>query len=256
MRWLILLGITFTTLGGCSLEDALENAPCETAEDCLGSQTCVRTQHQLANESVGLCRSNGECAAGEQEGCVATGTGCSFSSSLTAVMASSGATYCCPNSFSGEGTIVVEATDQSSAWCITVDQIVMCDDDSDCVSGVACVRTLEQEAEPDEMDVGEREVEPGWCLPDGCLGGSQEGCRTEESCGSGFSSPQTAEGRVYCCETPIASGFTAHVYDETELGESAACTQCDTTACPSSAACTLLEDPTCVVSSGVCGCTP
>jgi hypothetical protein len=255
MRWLILLGITFTTLGGCSLEDALENAPCETAEDCLGSQTCVRTQHQLANESVGLCRSNGECAAGEQEGCVATGTGCSFSSSLTAVMASSGATYCCPNSFSGEGTIVVEATDQSSAWCITVDQIVMCDDDSDCVSGVACVRTLEQEAEDTrELEEEDRPQEPGWCLPDGCLAGSQEGCRiaTGESCSSDLTQAQ-AGTRYYCC-TPPANGFSTLVYAETELGESAACTQCPTNGC---SPCTALTDATCALTDGgPCGCVP
>lgn len=251
MRRIILLGLTIASFLGCSLEDALENAPCESDDDCTGSQACVRTLHQTSVDDLGWCRSNGECAAGEQEGCPADGNGCGF---MTAVMGTSKA-YCCPST--GNEIIVVEDADHSSAWCLTTDEIVTCDDDNPCPENISCVRTLEQQEEDaQEPEPADRPAEPGWCLPGGCLSGSQEGCSisTGVSCGSGLTSV-CAGSRCYCCETPVSSGYTAHVYAETELGESAACVACPE--CPNfEPACTVLEDPSCVLTDGACGCPP
>jgi hypothetical protein len=249
MRRIILLGLTLASFVGCSLEDALENAPCESEDDCAGSQACVQTEHQANTGQLGWCRSDGSCAAGEQEGCLA-GSGCSSGSPVTG---GSGASYCCPYAVSGE-VIVIEAADQSSAWCLTTDEIVTCDDDTECPVNISCVRTLEQQAEDaQELEPADQPAEPGWCLPGGCLGGSQEGCSisTGESCGSGLTSA-CAGSRCYCCETPVSSGYTARVYAETELGESAACVACPD--CPNYDPCTELEDPACILMDGACGC--
>lgn len=290
MRWLIALGLTFITLAGCSLEEALENAPCESDDDCLGEQTCVKTAHQLANNVAGWCRSDGKCATGEQEGCISNGT-CSGIMSL--ITDASGNSYCCGASdatllpsddftsaqcvscptdlctqggdatepcSAGDSRCVVEAGAQCGCRVPAAEiENSECETDETCGEGFLCVRTLEQLAEPEESLPEERDQESGFCRPTEapeCASGLQEGCRTEAGCDSG-QTEICAGSRCYCCDVPTnSSEFNAHVYMETELGESAACTECPRSPCTMTSTCTELEDPTCVVSSGVCGCLP
>ncbi len=293
MRWLI-LAFTFATFAGCSLADSLENAPCDGDDDCLGSYTCVKTVHQTASALPGLCRDDGKCAAGQQEGCVTAAGSCTDFQLTVVTDESTGASYCCATG--GAANPSVTMADGASARCVacpsdlcTGDADEPCSEgdarcvvtsggcgcrvpaneieNSDCVDaatcgeGFVCTRTLEQEAEPDEPLPEEQEQEPGWCRPDDmpeCVGGSQVGCRTDGTMGclSSQNYSCTATGRCYCCDDPAdSSNFTVHVYTETGSGESAACIECRRSDCATQT-CTLLEDASCVVSSGVCGCTP
>lgn len=295
MRRIILLGLTIASFLGCSLEDALENAPCESDDDCTGSQACVRTLHQTNVGELGWCRSDGRCAAGEQEGCLSANGSCT-ASALYGVTASNGSIYCCATGGSSDATLVF-GTDPSSAQCVVCPSDLCyeqgdasepcsvgdsrcvevsngcgcrvpaneiensdCVDDETCGEGFVCVRTLEQAAEPQESLPEDQMQEPGWCRPTDmpeCASGLQQGCSTESGCDSG-QYQRCAGTRCYCCETPTNStDFNVHVYDETELGESAACIECPRTDCPTTETCTELEDDTCMpTGSGPCGCLP
>lgn len=294
MRRIILLGLTIASFVGCSLEDALENAPCESDDDCTGSQECVQTEHQASVGELGWCRSDGKCAPGEQEGCLATGDSCGTSYTLYPVMASNGSSYCCETGGASDATATPSA-DGSSARCVVcpsdlcyeqgdatepcsvgdsrcvevsngcgcrvpADQIENseCEDDATCGEGFVCVRTLEQATESQETLPEDQMQEPGWCrTTNECASGLQEGCTTEGSCNSG-QYQRCAGTRCYCCETPTNStDFNVHVYDETELGESAACIECPRSECTTTDTCTALEDASCVISGGgPCGCLP
>lgn len=261
MRWIAIFGITLATFVGCSLEDALENAPCDTDDDCVGGQACVRTAHQTAIADLGICRSDGQCAAGEQEGCATNPDGTCSDYLLYAICSDgTGACYCCD---SMDSVVIADPLDPSSAQCLSGDITNSeCSTASDCAGGMGfvCTRTLEQEAEPDEVLTEEQSVEDGWCRPTSapdCVGGEQEGCRTESGCpGSGLLEV-CAGSRCYCCDSPANTNeFEAHVYTDTEAGESAACVECPRDCVAGEEPCTTLEDPACVISSGVCGCKP
>jgi hypothetical protein len=220
MRRIILLGLTLASFVGCSLADALENAPCESDDDCTGSQACVRTQHQEVTQAPGWCRSDGKCAAGEQEGCLSAGGQCtsSFSTLYAVTHTPSGAVYCCETGGVSDPS-VIPSSDGTSAQCVAcpsdlctegsatepcsegdsrctvvegtcgcrvpADQIENseCDDDTTCGEGFVCVRTLEQAAEPDD-NAGAQAQEPGSCRPTDmpeCAGGLQVGCRSDNT---------------------------------------------------------------------------
>lgn len=263
MRWIVVLGITVATFAGCSLEEALENAPCVADEDCLGEQTCVKTAHQEATGQNGLCRSAGGCWAGEQEGCVTRSDGtCDY---LFYVICddASGTCYCCEGQ---NAIVIIDPADPSSAQCMSGDVIDSeCDVDTDCAGGqgLVCTRTLEQQAEPASAEsLPENQAEePGWCRPSTapeCVQGEQEGCRTDSGCQSSQTRKCAENGRCYCCDTPTDTNqFEVHVYEEADdQGSSAACVECPRNCTSGTDTCTDLEDPTCEVPSGVCGCTP
>ncbi|MBC8073221.1 MAG: hypothetical protein IAG13_33170 [Deltaproteobacteria bacterium] len=65
-----LLGVLLGFAAACPLDDELEDAVCESNADCWTNQTCVRTPLQEDSMvPLGLCRTDGKCAAGEQLGC-------------------------------------------------------------------------------------------------------------------------------------------------------------------------------------------
>lgn len=203
MRWIVVLGITLATFAGCSLEEALENAPCMTDEDCLGAQSCVKTAHEEASNEAGLCRSSGTCLAGQQHGCITNSSdGCDAAVLVRhcAVIDGAELCFCCEGS---QASISNVSADRTSAQCIScpsdlctgdaseaclegdarcvvdgtgtcgcrvpADQIENseCEDDASCGEGFVCVRTLEQEAEPAEAEslLENQQQEPGWCRP-------------------------------------------------------------------------------------------
>jgi len=263
MRWMALLGITLAAFWGCSLDDALENAPCETNDDCLGDYTCVRTVHQDATGAPGWCRDDGGCVAGEQEGCAASGGACQNFLTL-ATDPASGIGYCC-DAAGVVPSVTNVAADGSSAQCVVCstslcngqgdmsEECVVgeprceamsdgcgcripanqlenseCDDDDSCGEGFVCTRTAEQDEEP--MDAIEPGPESGWCRPvedPECVANSQPGCTktSTSSCGSGVSEV-CAGPKCYCCEPAAASPeYIAKVYLERSDG-TAACIDC------------------------------
>lgn len=297
MRWISIVAIVSIALLGCSLEDALEGAPCNSVDDCVGEQACIKS----SENSVGVCSSNGggdgggECAAGQQDGCIVASDGtCENFMYVTCAADDQSSCFCCAEYDSRvthisedmrsaecvscptdlcygnaaseicvDGDARCELADDAVCGCrIPANQIENseCDDATTCGSGFVCTRTLEQESEPDEALPEEQREEPGWCRPDDeteCVSGFQEGCRTESGCQSG--SERCAGTRCYCCNSPAnTTDFDVHVYAQTSMGESAACVDCPKQACiaNNTSACTLLENPDCIVSSGVCGCTP
>ncbi len=203
MRWLGLFGIALTAFLGCSLEDALENAPCNDDDDCLGEYTCVRTAHQEATLDVGWCRPEGQCAPGVQEGCVSPSGTCQNFLTV-ATDPDSGNVYCC-DANGVEPTVTNVSADFTSAQCVACDPNLCngeedateecavgeprcvavqgevcgcrvpenqiensdCNDASDCGEGFVCTRTLEQEAESSENEPLEENqaIQPGWCRP-------------------------------------------------------------------------------------------
>ncbi|MEM7151704.1 MAG: hypothetical protein AAF799_02635 [Myxococcota bacterium] len=254
LRFVALIGLALAASFSCSLDDALANAPCESNDDCLGAYTCVKTVH---NSQVGLCRDDGQCAVGQQEGCSTNGDG-TCDNFLTSVCSLDNPQdcYCCP---SGTDLVAVDAASGTAACIGNEIQNEPCDGDAACGAGFTCTRTLEQEAESAEAETRkeEQEEEDGWCRPDsdpGCAVGAQPGCTTDGGCSSGTEQVDTAEGRSFCCERPTASGFSVHVYAVAGDGSSAACVECPS--CDSGTPCTELEDTECIVTSGVCGCAP
>ncbi|MCA9709983.1 MAG: hypothetical protein KDK70_29360 [Myxococcales bacterium] len=287
------LALTLVPSCGCSLEDALENAPCESDDDCLGSQACIKTVHQAATGGVGWCRSDDKCVAGQQEGCIAADGACTLLPLYVVTDPATQISYCCEaNGANIEDLAVVDA-DGSSARCLacatdlcsdqgdlsepcsmgeprcTIIQDTCgcripeaqlensdCDDDATCGEGFVCTRTLEQMAEPDDVQSA---VEPGWCRPQDapeCVAGQQEGCRSTQGCSSG--EEQCAGQFCYCCASPANSDqFSVHVYMED--GASAACIECDRTPCTGGYTCTEIDDMGmgCDIPQGeICGCRP
>jgi hypothetical protein len=290
MRLLTILGVLAAAFAGCSLADALENAPCNTDDDCLGDQSCVRTLHTETLGGTGTCRSDGTCAAGEQLGCIVDGGGgCDIPYTVTP--ASNGSSYCCDGF---ESSISAVSEDGLSAQCLSCasdlcesgeEACVMgdarctlvdalcgcrvpddavensdCADASTCGEGFVCTRTLEQEAEPAEDTQTNQAEQPGSCRPEaspGCAIGEQDGCRKDsDSCTNGLTS--ICSGSLcYCCEPPVASGYSTFIYDIAADESSAACTWCPTGDCPGANACTAESDADCIVPGGeLCGCTP
>lgn len=296
MRWLAILPLALLPFVGCSLAEALENAPCDSDDDCLGDYTCVKTLHQSHNALPGLCRDDGQCAAGTQEGCIAAGGGCEapFPTVLTPVNDGSGNVYCCETVGNAEATLIV-ADDFSSARCIACPadacmapasepcgegdarcvveegsgcgcrvpaadiENSLCDDAESCGEGFVCTRTLEQEEEPDEEFAGDQEIERGWCRPleaPECVGGQQEGCRTEDACVSEHTFDCVGT-ECYCCDDPTNStDFAVHVYAQTDDRTSAACIECEKAACPTTDTCTLIDNGCLVEAGEICGCMP
>ncbi len=207
MRWLAILGISLVSLSGCSIADALENAPCDSDDDCAGSYTCVRTQHQMLAVPMlpGLCREDGQCASGTQEGCIAPDAVASCSSLTKVCVESTTTCYCCDTGGSTDVSLTNFSADGTSAQCVTcpvdlcaegaasetcyqgdprctlaegqscgcrvpADEIENseCEDDSTCGDGFVCTRTLEQEEEPAEAGINGQDIaeEPGWCRPE------------------------------------------------------------------------------------------
>ncbi len=290
-----LLTLVLSSAPGCYGPDTLENAPCDTDEDCLRGYRCIRTLHQQAKSLVGWCRSDGACAEGEQEGCLAAEDGQCSRADLTPVTEPmSGNAFCCSTEDSINPWIRIASSDFSSALCgacpddlCSNDQVVCrigeprcqlvqdlcgcrttdaqienadCGSDQTCGEGFTCTRTLEQEAEPLERDPSEQAQEPGWCRPQessGCVGGRQEGCRTDVGCLESQISSCTTEDLCYCCDTPPSTDVEMHVYAVDAQRSSAACIGCRRADCGEAfETCTVLEDPQCEVLEGVCGCMP
>ncbi|MEM9460992.1 MAG: hypothetical protein AAGF11_42905 [Myxococcota bacterium] len=63
MRWLGIFAIAAASFWGCSLEDALEGAPCNSTDDCVGEQACVKAPAA----DVGECRSDGRLPSDQVE---------------------------------------------------------------------------------------------------------------------------------------------------------------------------------------------
>lgn len=295
MRWLAALPLALLPLSGCTLDDALENAPCNSDDDCLGSYICVRTMTQTASGSAGLCREEAGCAAGVQAGCETFDGTCS-SSSLTATCVGELCFCCTPGSEVSEP--LATASGPAEALCINCgsvecppeapevctsaqprcdvpegatcgcrvpdDQVEnsACADQASCGEGFVCTRTLEQEAEDASAEpfAEDQMIEPGWCRPEDapeCVAGQQEGCRLDGgSCGSGLTE-RCSGPRCFCCESPDSSNFDVRVYEVVEPdGTSAACVECDRSLCEGGSTCTTAEQSDCVIMDGVCGCTP
>lgn len=66
----------FLSLSACvqssAVAEALEGQACLTESDCAGSQTCVHTPIEKANDLPGRCTSSGECERDLQFGCECT----------------------------------------------------------------------------------------------------------------------------------------------------------------------------------------
>ena len=290
-----LLAILSCSVSGCYSPETLENAPCEIDEDCLRGYRCIKTLHQQAKAAAGWCRNDGRCAEGEQEGCLAADGGECPRADLTPVDdPTSGNTFCCRTNDSIDPWIHIASSDFSSALCggcpddlcpedrvpcrtgeprcelvedlcgcRTTDAQVEnseCASDQTCGEGFGCTRTLEQEAEPLEADPSDQEQEPGWCRPlesPGCVGGQQEGCRTDAGCVGPEDPTCTAEGLCYCCGASSSADVGMHVYAVDAQRSSAACIECPRAECTAPlVTCTVLEDPQCEVLDGVCGCAP
>lgn len=251
-----------------------------------------------AEPQSGVCSSDDACLRGEQAGCQAVegSTPCptAITSGLRETMYE-GVLYCCP---SGTGDLVrvyAVTDDAESAACVSCssddcgdpeeeaciagdercevaegalcgcrvrsDRLKNrpCSDDDQCGSEFTCVRTLEQEEEPD-VSPGEGALEPGWCRPTEnptCDEGAQPGCTTpSSSCVDGV---QVCSGNAcYCC--PLAgnpSSFEPRVYAVDTQG-TAACVDCPRNLCGTGEElCTKQDDPGCVVDPGeLCGCRP
>lgn len=268
MRGLIfafIFALTLAPSAGCSLESSLENAPCKSDDDCVGEQTCVG----VPQAASGLCRSDGSCVPGEQEGCIADGESCT--GGLVPVMDGDGVAYCCSTCVEGAETepcLVGGGRCIATAGTLCGCQVpaseiedTPCDDAASCGEGFVCTRTLEQEAEPLEVQPEDQMVEPGQCRPEEapqCVTGLQEGCRAESGCPGGGLDYLCAGSRCYCCDSPSNSNeYSVHVYAQTELGESAACIECSRDACETTSTCTAIEDSDCIVANGeACGCMP
>lgn len=64
------ISIVIVLLSGCTLAEQLEGQPCAVAEDCWGTQACVRTPEEAALDLDGLCLpKNTACEKGQQLGC-------------------------------------------------------------------------------------------------------------------------------------------------------------------------------------------
>ena len=255
LRFVALIGLALAASFSCSLDDALANAPCNSNDDCLGAYTCVKT---VDNPEVGLCRDDGQCATGQQEGCSTNADGtCDNFLVVVCNLDNPQDCYCCE---SGTDLVAPDAM-SGTAVCLSNEiENQACDGDAACGTGFVCTRTLEQDAESAEAESlpQNQEQEDGWCRPEGdpgCEVGQQPGCSTDGSCGSSLSKRDTVDGLSFCCEQATAADFQAHVYAVSSDGASAACVDCPD--CETGTqSCTALEDSTCIVSDGVCGCTP
>ena len=160
-------------VGPACLAESLENAPCNTADDCAGSYTCVYTETQrLRPNGVGFCRPDGACAVGLQDGCAAAGNTCLEESLEHACDPETDACFCCDIEFDavdytfGDAprVAVTDVTaDGSSALCIVCrsescelplqpclpreDRCVLEDDEDDC----GC-RVAEEDVENSDCD--------------------------------------------------------------------------------------------------------
>lgn len=283
---------------GCGIDDALQGAPCENDDDCP-ALTCVRTAAEKANEEPGTCSEDDSCVRGEQEGCQATTNGGCVNGGLVPATADDGTTFCCaagsgspsvisvaddgtavcfdcPTCSSGQqepckaGDARCEVEEGAPCGCRTTDAALVgdpCETDEDC-GAATCVRTLEQEAEPNEPLPVDQPQEPGQCRPadmPACAGGSQVGCLLPpgEFCG-GATQEVDVDSLSFCCPEPSnSSEFRALVYQIAGDQSSVACTACARSGCDDAAGnltapqCTLLSDPECEVDPGaLCGCAP
>ncbi len=297
LRSLCLLAFgSLCVAGACSVDDLLVGAPCNDDADCP-NLTCVRTLAQTNSNTPGVCSEDGACVPGEQEGCVAASDG-SCELGLLVTAAQDGTEYCCESGtnptiigvsevdgtaecfdcpacntgneepcLAGDDRCVVE--EGAPCGCRTTDEAVIdtpCNSDEDCGTS-QCVRTLEQEEEPDEPQVADQAIEQGLCRPDDtCAGGLQAGCLMPSGAGcSGGSTVQVDVGSLtYCCPEPANNTeFYAQVYVVSGDQQQVACTACERRVCRDDAGdftideCTVVSDPACIVSAGqLCGCPP
>ncbi len=288
LRWWTILGATAAALYGCSVEDSLEGAPCNSVDDCVGDQACVQTLHAIANNLPGVCHSGGGvCEPGQTVGCVAAGDVCD--NFLATVAGPNGVSYCCETSDStimdadGQSAVCSAPCDQSLCTsgqetctdgqprCVVVEGICGCRvpddqvensdcvDDDTCGEGFSCVRTLEQATESQEASAATQMQQTGTCRPDSdlqCALGQQDGCQKDPnaSCSSGLSSVDNGP-LSYCCQSPDGSGFTTKIYQVSADEREVACTWCSVD-CAMGTACTELSAPgNCTITSGLCGCT-
>lgn len=289
----IAAGLALGLALGCTFSDKLRDAPCNSDDDCLGEYRCVRTVQQMMTGDAGLCRSDGRCAVGAQEGCLAREGSLDCEGALSKVCSDDGtACYCCDVGSDALVALGNVGEDGSSAQCIVCapdlcddetepciegdarcdadedgcgcripDDLVEdspCDDDESCGEGFVCTRTLEQATEPQEPLAEDKPAADGWCRPEGAPGcaAGQPGCRASDGCPTDQTQRCDANGRCFCCPRPEDSErFDARIYAVDDDGSSAACISCPREPCTTSA-CTPVETASCEVVHGVCGCDP
>lgn len=119
-----------------------------------------------------------------------------------------------------------------------------CNNDDDCTSNQACIKTLDQKND-DAL---------GRCRGDGaCAAGQQSGCAgTEFECLAGGLSFADFEENIYCCDEPGSVIVEVDANDGT-----ADCLSCAQTLCESSEQVCTAEDSLCVIDAASrCGCRP
>ena len=298
--------LVFTALAlgfACGIDDALVGAACNEDADCP-NLTCVRTASEVSGDEPGLCSADDSCVQGEQAGCIANNNGQCSGSALVAAAGPDGGNFCCPAG-SGIPTVISVSADDGTAECFdcpqcgafssseeacragdprceletddapcgcrgTDDSLLgeSCDGDEDCGDEGVCVRTLEQQEEPNEPVDVDRQAEQGVCRSSdapSCVPGSQSGCEVEPgSFCPGSTSEVDVGTRSYCCEQPANNtDFQSLPYLVSADLTSVACTACARPNCldmpgnPTRPVCTSLTDPDCILDSGgLCGCTP
>lgn len=289
--------------GACGIDDLLIGAPCSDDADCP-NLTCVRTAIELSEDEPGQCSVDDSCEPGKQAGCIAGVDGLCTGSGTVAAEGPDGGNFCCPTA-SGVATVISVSEADGTAECFdcpdcgasstseeacsagqdrcevesegapcgcrTTDDSLLgenCDGDDECGPAGVCVRTLEEQAEPDEPITVDRDLEQGVCRPTdaaSCLPSGQPGCEVEagSSCPSGVTEVDVGT-RSYCCRPPANStDFQILPYLVSDDLTSVACTACPRPNCddamgnPERPVCTSLTDPDCIVPSGaLCGCAP
>lgn len=68
--FLIAAGLAFGAAPACIDDDLTLDAPCSQGSDCLGDQSCIVTDVQLAEvDGYGQCKDSDTCEVGVQPGC-------------------------------------------------------------------------------------------------------------------------------------------------------------------------------------------
>lgn len=279
----------------CGIDELLLGAPCNEDADCP-NLVCARTASESATDEEGRCSADGACVPGEQDGCRARSDNtCDLS--LQPVQGPDGDRYCCDpgmNTVVGlaedgtaqcadcpscatlwgteepcvEGEARCEVEDGMRCGCRTPEDRLLdepCGSDDDC-GALVCVRTLEQQEEPEEAAVPDRAIEDGQCRPadDPMCAPGQSGCLLPSGSICAGTTQVVGVGSLeYCCPAPADNfDFQPLVYAISADEGQVACTTCRRRSCTDDAgsafdACTSVSHPECSVPPGaLCGCPP
>ncbi|MEM6293727.1 MAG: hypothetical protein AAGA54_20805 [Myxococcota bacterium] len=296
-RFIPTVAIACLALGwACGIDELLIGAPCDGDADCP-NLICARTASETAADGQGRCSEDGTCVPGEQDGCRARSDNtCDLS--LQPVQGPNGNRYCCGR---GTNTTVVGFAEDGTAECADCpscstlsgteepclagearcevedgmrcgcrtpgDRLLNedCEGDDDC-GALVCVRTLEQQEEPDEAAVPDRAAEDGQCRPsdDPACAPGQSGCLLPSGSSCDAMTQAVGVGSLeYCCPTPGNSvEFQPVAYARSADQREVACTTCRRRSCMDDAGnlldeCTTISADGCHVPTGaLCGCPP